>query len=70
MHYHNPQFEDFYNGWERDNYQQHLAATSGRVSWKKLIALRQHLFLVGSAVLLLPGLPFALRDRKMRLPTR
>ena len=66
MHYHNQQFEDFYNGWERENYQ-NTWPDVWRVSEEKLIRGGGTYFWCG-ALLLLPGLPFAVRDRKMRLP--
>jgi hypothetical protein len=66
MHYHNQQFEDFYNGWERENYQ-NTWPDVWRVSGEKLIRGGSTYFWCG-ALLLLPGLPFAVRDRKMRLP--
>jgi hypothetical protein len=63
--YHNQQFEDFYNGWEREDYQ---------TSWKdalnvtaeKLARMGVEFFWPGT-LFLLPALPFAFRDRKMRL---
>ena len=66
MHYHNQQFEDFYNGWERENYQ-NTWPDVWRVSGEKLTRAGSTYFWWG-ALLLLPGLPFAVRDRKMRLP--
>ncbi|MDP9339246.1 MAG: hypothetical protein M3P45_10300 [Acidobacteriota bacterium] len=65
MHYNNQQFEEFYNGWERENYQRTWDGAK-RVSKEKLGRLGNTFFWWG-AVLLLPGLPFALRDKKMRL---
>ena len=66
MQYHNQQFEDFYNGWERENYQ-NTWPDVWRVSAEKLIRGGSTYFWWG-ALLLLPGLPFAVCDRKMRLP--
>ncbi|HEX2663146.1 MAG TPA: hypothetical protein VHM93_09975 [Candidatus Acidoferrum sp.] len=66
LHYHNQQFEDFYNGWERENYQ-NTWPDVWRVSGEKLTRSGSTYFWWG-ALLLLPGLPFAVRDRKMRLP--
>src|SRR5438067_219229 len=66
MHYHNQQFEDFYNGWEREDYQ-NTWLDVWRVSAEKLTRGGGTYFWCG-ALLLLPGLPFAVRDRKMRLP--
>jgi hypothetical protein len=66
MHYRNQQFEDFYNGWERENYHQ-TRADIFRVSWEKLFRGGITYFWPG-LLLALPALPFVLRDRKMRLP--
>ena len=65
MHYRNPQFEDFYNGWERENYD-NTWPDIVRVSEEKLIRCWLTYFWVGE-LLLLPVLPFLSRDRKMRL---
>jgi hypothetical protein len=65
LHYDNPQFEDFYNNFERENYQ-NTWSDALRVSHEKLFRLGNTFFWWG-ALLLLPGLPFALRDKKMRL---
>jgi hypothetical protein len=66
IHYNNEQFEDFYNGWEREEYQN---------SWQDVLSVSAvKLTRVGStyywwgALLILPGLPFAFLDRKMRMP--
>jgi hypothetical protein len=66
MHYRNQQFEDFYNGWERENYHNNRADVL-RVSWEKLFRGGITYFWPG-LLLALPALPFALRDRKMRFP--
>lgn len=66
LHYDNQQFEELYNGFERENYR-HSWGDVVRVSHEKLIRLGAIFFWWG-ALLLLPGLPFALRDKKMRLP--
>jgi len=66
MHYRNQQFEDFYNGWERENYHQ-TRADIFRVSWEKLFRGGVTYFWP-CLLLALPALPFVLRDRKMRLP--
>jgi hypothetical protein len=64
--YRNAQFEDFYNGWERDNY--HITLTDvWRVTWEKIFRCGVTYFWPG-LLLAIPGLPHALRDRKMRLP--
>jgi hypothetical protein len=65
IHYRNQQFEDFYNGWERENYDNTWADIVG-VTNEKLIRCGLTYFWVGQ-LLLLPALPFAFRDRKMRL---
>ena len=65
MHYRNQQFEDFYNGWERENYDNTWADVL-RVSKEKLGRCGITYFWVGE-LLLLPALPFLFRDRKMRL---
>ena len=66
LQYGNQEFEEFYNGWELENYN-----NSWRDVWKvtaeKLTRSGSTYFWWG-ALLLLPGLPFAFFDRKMRLP--
>jgi hypothetical protein len=64
--YRNEQFEEFYNDWERNNYRNTWADVR-RVSWEK-IQRYSSAYLWWGLLLLLPALPFALRDRKMRLP--
>ncbi len=64
--YHNQQFEDFYNGWERDDYQNTWQDVQ-RVSTEKLTRGGTTYFWWGT-LLLLPALPFVFRDRRMRLP--
>jgi len=64
--YHNQQFEDFYNGWEREDYQNSWPDV-WKVSAEKLTRSGSTYFWWG-AVLLLPGLPFVFFDRRMRLP--
>ncbi len=66
IQYNNEQFEDFYNGWEREDYQ-NTWQDVGKVSVEKLTRSGTTYFWWG-ALLLLPGLPFVLFDRKMRLP--
>lgn len=63
--YHNQQFEDFYNGWEREDYHTTWKDVFG-VSAEKTARLGVEMFWPG-AVFLLPALAFALRDRRMRL---
>jgi hypothetical protein len=65
IHYRNQQFEDFYNGWERENYD-NTWADIVRVSEEKLIRCSLTYFWVGD-LLALPTIPFLFRDRKMRL---
>jgi hypothetical protein len=65
LHYHNQQFEDFYNNWERENYSP-SAADALRVTWEKVFRGSVNYFWMG-LLLLIPGVPYALRDRKMRL---
>src|SRR6267143_1465214 len=65
IHYRNQQFEDFYNCWERDNYDNTWADVA-RVSEEKLIRCSLTYFWVGE-LLALPAIPFLFRDRKMRL---
>jgi len=66
LYYNNEQFEEFYSGWELQNYN-----NSWRDAWKvtaeKLTRSGSTYFWWG-ALLLLPGLPFAFFDRKLRLP--
>jgi hypothetical protein len=66
LHYNNQQFEDFYNGWELENYD-----NSGHDVWKvtaEKITRSASTYFWWGALLLLPGLPFVFFDRKMRLP--
>jgi hypothetical protein len=66
LHYHNQQFEDFYNGWEREEYQ-HTWQDVWQVTSEKLTRVGSTYFWWG-ALLLLPGLPYIFFDRRMRLP--
>jgi hypothetical protein len=66
LHYNNQQFEDFYNGWELENYNNSWQ-DAWRVTSEKWTRAASTYFWWG-ALLLLPGLPFVFRDRKMRLP--
>ncbi len=65
MHYRNQQFEDFYNGWERENYHTNRADAL-RVSGEKLFRGGITYFWPG-LLLALPALPFLLRDPRLRL---
>ena len=66
MQYNNQQFEDFYNGWEREDYQ-NTWADVWKVTEEKFTRSGSTYFWWG-ALLLLPGLPFVLCERKMRVP--
>ena len=66
LHYRNQQFNDFYNDWERENYHRGFW-DAARVTWEKVFRGSLSYFWVG-LLLLLPGVPYALRDRKMRFP--
>jgi hypothetical protein len=63
--YHNQQFEDFYNGWEREDYQT-TWKDARDVTAEKLARMGVE-FLWPGVFFLLPALPFAFRDRRMRL---
>jgi hypothetical protein len=65
LHYNNQQFEDFYNGWERENYR-NTWKDVWRVSLEK-INRGGHTFFWWGVILLAPGVPFVLRDKKMCL---
>lgn len=64
QHYRNQQFEDFYNGWERENYHRDWRDAL-RVTEEKVIRSGSTYFWAGE-LLLLPALPLLFRDRKMR----
>ena len=66
IQYNNQQFEDFYNGWEREDYQ-NTWPDVWKVSAEKLTRSGSTYFWWG-ALLLLPGLPFVFFDRKTRVP--
>ncbi|HLZ49190.1 MAG TPA: hypothetical protein VKP61_00430 [Candidatus Acidoferrum sp.] len=65
LKYNNEQFEDFYNAWEREDYKTTWHDVLG-VTAEKVARLGVVLFWPG-ALFLLPAIPLALRDRKMRL---
>jgi hypothetical protein len=65
MHYCNAQFEEFYNGWARDNYENTWQDVV-RVTREKVVRYGLTYFWIG-ALLALPALPALFRDRKMRL---
>src|SRR5467141_933728 len=64
--YHNQPFKDFYNRWEREDYQNTWRDVR-KVSVEKLTRSGSTYFWWG-AILLLPTLPFVFFDRQMRLP--
>lgn len=64
LHYGNQQFDDFYNDWERTNYQQTSAGVRA-VSLLKLVRLNS-VFLWPAAILLLPAFVMVFRDRRAR----
>src|SRR5262249_40741870 len=64
--YRNAQFDDFYSGWERDNYR-NTGADIARVTWEKIFRSNITYFWPG-LVLAVPALPFVLGDRRMRIP--
>src|SRR6266446_5808788 len=66
LEYHNQPFKDFYNSWEREDYQNTWRDVR-KVSVEKLTRSGSTYFWCG-AILLLPGLPFVFLDHKMRLP--
>src|SRR5712664_3420310 len=66
LRYNNEQFEEFYSGWELENYNNSWHGV-WKVTADKLTRSGSTYFWWG-ALLLLPGLPFAFSDRKMRLP--
>ena len=65
-HYHNRQFEDFYNGWEREEYD-HSWPSVECLSWLKTVRFSST-FAWWGLILALPGIWSALRDRRMHLP--
>jgi hypothetical protein len=65
MRYRNQQFEEFYNDWERDNYQRNRSDAL-RVTKEKAIRCGLAYFWSG-LLLALPAVPFLFRDRKFRL---
>jgi hypothetical protein len=65
MHYRNQQFEDFYNGWARNNYE-NTWPDIVRVTREKIVRYGLTYFWIG-ALLAVPAIPSLFRDRKMRL---
>jgi hypothetical protein len=66
LHYNNQQFEDFYNGWEREEYD-HSLESIRCLSWLKSVRYFAAYAWWG-IFLALPGLWFVMSDRRMRLP--
>ncbi len=65
LQYNNQQFVDFYTDWEHEEYPGTLRGARN-ASWLKLTRYSTTFFWMG-LLLALPGLPFALRDRRIRL---
>jgi hypothetical protein len=65
IHYHNQQFEDFYNGWEREEYD-HSWQSLKCLSWLKSVRFFSA-FAWWGMLLALPALFFVIRDRRMRM---
>jgi hypothetical protein len=63
--YNNQQFEDFYNGWEREDYQT-TWKDAANVTAEKIARMGVEFFWPG-VLFVVPALPFAFRDRRMRL---
>jgi len=66
LHYNNQQFEDFYNGWEREEYD-HSWESINCLSWLKSVRFFSAYAWWGM-LLVLPALGLTFRDRRMRLP--
>jgi len=66
LHYNNQQFEDFYNGWEREEYD-HSWESIKCLSWLKSVRFFSAYAWWGM-LLALPALWLTFRDRRMRLP--
>jgi hypothetical protein len=66
LHYNNQQFEDFYNGWEREEYD-HSWESVRCLAWLKSVRFFSA-FSWWGMLLAIPGLWFAIRDKRMRLP--
>jgi hypothetical protein len=62
LHYNNQQFEDFYNGWERENYST-ISSDGLRVSLEKIVRFSLTYFWLG-LLFVLPVALVILRDRK------
>jgi hypothetical protein len=66
LHYNNQQFEDFYNGWEREEYD-HSWESIKCLSWLKSVRFFSAYAWWGT-LLAIPALWLTFRDRRMRLP--
>jgi len=66
LQYHNQQFEEFYNGFEREEYD-HTWESVKCLVWLKTVRFFSA-FSWWGMILALPGLYFALRDPRLRLP--
>jgi hypothetical protein len=65
LQYNNQQFVDFYTDWEHEEYPGTLRGARN-ASWLKLTRYSTTFFWMG-LLLALPAIPFALRDRKIKL---
>src|SRR5258706_2734698 len=66
MHYRNPQFEEFYNGWARNNYE-NTWPDIVRVTREKFVRYGLTYFWIG-ALLAVPAVPFLFRNPNILLP--
>jgi hypothetical protein len=66
LHYNNQQFEDFYNGWAREEFD-HTWEGVKCVTWLKSVRFFAA-FAWWGILLVLPAFWFVIRDRRMRLP--
>jgi len=66
LHYRNQQFEEFYNGWEREEYD-HTWESVNCLSWLKTVRFFSA-FSWWGMFLAAPGLYFVFCDRRLRLP--
>jgi len=66
LHYQNQQFEEFYNGWEREEYD-HTWESVKCLTWLKTVRFLSAFGWWGM-LLAAPGLYFVFRDPRMRLP--